>query len=94
MCSHRPDRRRNRVEQNLMREKKLSAAALQRMTGTTASTFAPAIHGKTVSQKTADKLAEALGYKTDALFTLVRDMTPLSPKIQDTHFVKIDIALR
>lgn len=66
--------------QKLMKEKKLSAAALQRMTGTAASTFAPAIHGKTVSQKTADKLAEALGYKTDALFTLERDMTPLSAK--------------
>lgn len=66
--------------QKLMKEKKLSAAALQRMTGTAASTFAPAIHGETVSQKTADKLAEALGYRTEALFTLEKDMRPLSPK--------------
>ena len=63
-----------------MKEKKLSAAALQRMTGTAASTFAPAIHGNTVSQKTADTLAEALGYRTESLFTLEKDMRPLSPK--------------
>lgn len=66
--------------QKLMKEKKLSAAALQRMTGTAASTFAPAIHGETVSQKTAEKLAEALGYRTEALFTLEKDIRPLSPK--------------
>lgn len=66
--------------QKLMKEKKLSAAALQRMTGTAVSTFAPAIHGETASQKTAEKLAEALGYRTEALFTLEKDMRPLSPK--------------
>ena len=66
--------------QKLMKEKKLSAAALQRATGTAASTFAPAIHGQTVSQKTADILAEALGYRTESLFTLEKDMRPLSPK--------------
>ena len=66
--------------QKLMKEKKLSAAALQRMTGTAASTFAPAIHGNTVSQKTADTLAEALGFRTESLFTLEKDMRPLSPK--------------
>ena len=72
--------------QKLMKEKKLSAAALQRMTGTAASTFAPAIHGQTVSQKTADKLAEALGQKTESLFTLEKDMRPLSPKtIKEYH---------
>ena len=41
----------------LMKEKKLSAAALARSSGMAASTFAPAIHGKTVSKKTADTLA-------------------------------------
>lgn len=66
--------------QKIMKEKKLSAAALQRATGTAASTFAPAIHGKTVSQKTAEKLAVALGYKMESLFTLEQDKTPLSPK--------------
>lgn len=67
--------------QKIMKEKKLSAAALQRQTKTAASTFAPAIHGKTVTKKTADKLAKALGYdKTEALFKLEQDMTPLSPK--------------
>lgn len=66
--------------QKLMKEKKLSAAALQRMTGTAASTFAPAIHGKTVSQKTADAISGALGCRTENLFTLEKDMRPLSPK--------------
>lgn len=66
--------------QVLMKEKKLSAAALQRMTGTAASTFAPAIHGKTVSQATADKLSAALGCKTESVFSLEKDMRPLSPK--------------
>ena len=66
--------------QKLMKERKLSAAALQRKTGIAASTFAPAIHGKTVSQKTADKLSEVLGYKTETLFTLEKDLRPLSPK--------------
>lgn len=67
--------------QKIMKEKKLSAAALQRQRKTAASTFAPAIHGKTVTKKTADKLAKALGYdKTEVLFKLEQDTTPLSPK--------------
>lgn len=64
----------------LMKEKKLSAAALSRSSGMAASTFAPAIHGKTVSQRTADTLAAALGYKTESLFKLSRDTSPLSAK--------------
>ncbi len=64
----------------IMKEKKLSAAALQRMTGTAASTFARAIHGQTVSKKTADKLAEALGRSTESLFKLEQDKSPLSAK--------------
>ena len=66
--------------QKIMKEKKLTAASLQRATGTAASTFAPAIHGKTVSEKTAAKLAEALGYSKEALFKFDQDKTPLSPK--------------
>ena len=64
----------------LMKEKKLSAAALSRSTGIAASTFAPAIHGETVSQHTADALAAALGFKTEVLFKLAKDGSPLSTK--------------
>ena len=64
----------------MMKEKGLSAAALSRSSGMAASTFAPAIHGKTVSKKTADTLAAALGYKTEALFKLSQDSSPLSTK--------------
>lgn len=64
----------------LMKNKGLSAAALSRSTGVAASSFAPAIHGKTVSQKTADILSAALGYKTETLFKLSKDTRPLSPK--------------
>lgn len=64
----------------LMQDKGLSAAALSRSSGMAASSFAPAIHGKTVSQKTADTLAAALGYKTETLFKLSKDTRPLSSK--------------
>lgn len=64
----------------LMKSKGLSAAALSRSSGIAASTFAPAIHGKTVSQRTADTLSNALGYKTETLFKLSRDTSPLSSK--------------
>ena len=64
----------------LMKEKKLSAAALARSSGMAASTFAPAIHGKTVSKTTADALATALGDKTESLFKLSQDSSPLSTK--------------
>lgn len=64
----------------LMKEKKLSAAALARSSGMAASTFAPAIHGKNVSKKTADTLAAALGFKTETLFKLSQDSSPLSTK--------------
>jgi integrase len=64
----------------LMKEKKLTAAALSRSSGMAASTFAPAIHGKTVSKKTADTLAAALGAKTETLFKLSQDGSPLSTK--------------
>lgn len=66
--------------QKLMKKKGLSAAALSRQTGVAASTFAPAIHGKTVSQKTADIMAEALGANTESLFELTQDARPLAPK--------------
>lgn len=64
----------------LMKQKKLSAAALSRSAGIAASTFAPAIHGETVSQHTADILAAVLGYKTETLFKLTKDSSPLSSK--------------
>lgn len=64
----------------LMKDKSLSAAALSRSSGMAASSFAPAIHGNTVSQKTADTLAAALGYKTETLFKLSKDTRPLSSK--------------
>lgn len=64
----------------LMKDKGLSAAALSRSSGMAASSFAPAIHGNTVSQKTADTLAAALGYKTETLFKLSKDTRPLSSK--------------
>lgn len=64
----------------LMKEKKLSAAALSRSSGMAASTFAPAIHGKTVSKTTADVLAAALGSRTETLFKLSQDSSPLSTK--------------
>lgn len=64
----------------LMKEKKLSAASLSRASGMAASTFAPAIHGQTVSKTTADTLAAALGYKTETLFTISKDSSPLSSK--------------
>lgn len=64
----------------LMKEKKLSAAALSRSSGMAASTFAPAIHGKTVSKQTADVLAAALGCRTETLFKLSQDSSPLSTK--------------
>ncbi len=54
----------------LLKEKKLTLAALSRQTGMAASTFAPAVRGRTVSKRTADVLAEALGAKTESLFTL------------------------
>ena len=64
----------------MMKEKKLTSAALSRSSGMAASTFSPAIHGKTVSKHTADTLAAALGYKTESLFKLFQDKTPLSNK--------------
>ena len=64
----------------LMKERKLSAAELSRRTGIAASTFAPAIHGKTVSRKTADAMSDALGINADILFEFTVDKTPLSPK--------------
>ncbi len=64
----------------LMKSKGLSAAELSRRTGVAASTFAPAIHGSTVSKRTADYLAAALGCKSEALFTFSRDTSPLSAK--------------
>ncbi len=64
----------------LLKEKKLTLAALSRQTGMAASTFAPAVRGRTVSKRTADVLAEALGAKTESLFTLSCDTRPLSPK--------------
>jgi len=64
----------------LMKSKGLSAAELSRRTGVAASTFAPAIHGGTVSRRTADYLSSALGCKSEALFTFSRDTSPLSAK--------------
>lgn len=64
----------------LMKQKRLSAAALSRSSGVAASTFAPAIHGNTVSLHTAETLAAALGYKTETLFKLSQDNSPLSAK--------------
>lgn len=77
----------------MMKEKGLSAAALSRSSGMAASTFAPAIHGKTVSKKTADTLAAALGYKTEALFKLSQDSSPLSTKTILEHHRLISTVL-
>lgn len=64
----------------LIKSKGLSAAAISRSSGMAASTLAPAINGKTVSQRTADTLAAALGVKTETLFRLSKDARPLSAK--------------
>ncbi|MGN0983057.1 MAG: tyrosine-type recombinase/integrase [Candidatus Limivicinus sp.] len=65
---------------SLMKAKKLSLSEIARSSNMAASTFSPAIHGKTVSKKTADALAAALGYKTEALFKLTQDTSPLSSR--------------
>ena len=77
----------------MMKEEGLSAAALSRSSDMAASTFAPAIHGKTVSKKTADTLAAALGYKTEALFKLSQDSSPLSTKTILEHHRLISTVL-
>lgn len=64
---------------SLLKEKKLSIAALSRSCGKAESTLSAAVHGRTVSKETADCLASALGYKTESLFELAQDKAPLSP---------------
>ena len=64
----------------LMKAKKLTSAEIARSSGTAASTFRPAVHGQTVSKNTADVLAAALGYKTETLFKLTQDTSPLSTR--------------
>ncbi len=51
-----------------------------RSAGIADTTISPAVHGRTVSRKTADRIAAALGRKTGDLFTLTRDTRPLSPR--------------
>ena len=77
----------------LMKDKKLTAAALSRSSGIAASTFFPAIHGQTVSKRTADAPADALGYKTETLFKLSQDKTPLSTKTILEHHRLISTVL-
>lgn len=64
----------------IMKERKLSAAALSRQTGIAASTFAPAIHGNSVSRHTAEIIAAALDFKPETLFVFQKDNRPLSAK--------------
>lgn len=64
----------------LMKAKKLSSAEIARSSGMAASTFRPAVHGQTVAKNTADTLAVALGYKTETLFKLTQDTSPLSAR--------------
>lgn len=64
----------------LMKEKKLSIAHLSRLSGVATSTLAPAAHGRTVSLRTAQAIADALGYKVESLFKLSQDTSPLSSK--------------
>lgn len=64
----------------ILKERKLSLAALGRACGMAPTTFAPAVHGKTVSKETAEKLAAALGFKPEMLFTFSKDVRPLSPQ--------------
>lgn len=64
----------------LIKSKKLTSAEIARSSGMAASTFRPAVHGQTVSKNTADTLAAALGYKTESLFKLTQDTSPLSAR--------------
>ena len=53
--------------------------------GTAASNIRAAIKGDTVSKATADAISSALGTKTEKLFTLSQDKTPLSAKTIVEH---------
>ena len=64
----------------LLKDKKISLAQLSRLSGMAASTLAPAAHGRTVSLRTAQAIAVALGYKVESLFKLSQDTSPLSSK--------------
>ena len=64
----------------IMKSKKLAVAELSRSSGMAASTFRPAVHGQTVSKAMADALAAALGHKTETLFKLTQDASPLSAR--------------
>ena len=64
----------------LVKARYQSIEALGRSCGVSATTLSPAIHGRTVSRKTADALAAALGKKPEELFTFSQDKSQLSSR--------------
>ena len=63
-----------------LKEKKIKQARIVERSGCSASAISAAIKGDTVSIKTAQAVADAIGVKLDVAFTVVEDTQKLSAK--------------
>ena len=68
-----------------LKELKVSISKLARHTGMASSTAAAAVHGNTISYEKAEAIAKALGEKTEAIFDIEKDSSPLSNKTVLEH---------
>jgi len=76
-----------------LKRRGITQVKLSADTGVAVNTIALASHGGVVSGETANKLAAALGEKTAKLFTVERDMKPLSDKTILEHHRLISTVL-
>lgn len=63
-----------------LKEKKIKQARIAERSGCSTSTISAAVRGDSVSTKTAQAIADALGVKLDAAFTTIADSDKLSAK--------------
>ncbi len=76
-----------------LKKKKTSRAQIARTTGLAASTVSTAVKGNSVSREAAEKIAGALGMKTEKVFLISSESKPLSPKTIIEHHRFISMIL-
>lgn len=78
----------------VLKEKRITRAAISRTTGLAECTVSAAVRGDTCSAKTAAAIAEAAGLKFEKTFLVVNENKALSPKTVTEHHRLISTVLK
>ena len=76
-----------------LKAQKLNQAKISKLTGLSSSTISDAVHGRSVSLDTAEKIAGAMGAKVENLFQVTQETSALSAKTVIEHHRLISTVL-